>query len=57
MGSRLRASTVRLNHGYATEHVPADVDLVVIGNAVSYGNPEVLAVEERRLAYTCFPRY
>jgi UDP-N-acetylmuramate: L-alanyl-gamma-D-glutamyl-meso-diaminopimelate ligase len=28
----------------------------VIGNAISYGNPEVEVVEQRNLRYTCFPK-
>ena len=56
MGSFLRNSSVQLCDGYAAENVPTDVDLVVIGNAVSYGHPEVAVVEERNLPYTCFPK-
>ena len=37
--------------GYDATHVPADIDLAVIGNAVSRGNPEVEAVLERRVRY------
>lgn len=56
MGSLLRNSSVTLYQGYAESNVPPKVDLVVIGNAVSYGNPEVTVVEEQNLPYTCFPR-
>jgi len=56
MGSFLRNSSVTLFKGYAATNVPALVDLVVIGNAVSYENVEVRVVEERNLPYTCFPR-
>jgi UDP-N-acetylmuramate: L-alanyl-gamma-D-glutamyl-meso-diaminopimelate ligase len=55
MGSFLRSSKVKLLEGYSAQNVPADVDLVVIGNAVSYGHPEVGVCEERDLPYTCFP--
>ena len=37
--------------GYDAAHVPADVDLAVVGNAVSRGNPEVEAVLDRRIRY------
>ncbi len=37
--------------GYDAAHVPEDIDLAVIGNAVSRGNPEVEAVLERRIRY------
>lgn len=56
MGSLLRSSAVTLHQGYKRENVPESVDLVVIGNAISYGNPEVDVVEERNLRYTCFPK-
>ena len=56
MGSLLRNSAVTLFKGYSGDNIPAAVDLVVIGNAISYGNPEVSVVEERNLPYTLFPR-
>ncbi len=56
MGSFLRRSSVVLKHGYAAENVPERCDLVVIGNAVSYGHPEVEVVERRGLPYTIFPK-
>lgn len=56
MGSLLRNSSVTLLKGYAAENIPSSVDLVVIGNAVSYENPEVATVESRKLPYTCFPK-
>ncbi len=56
MGSFLRNSPVRLCQGYAAANVPSDVQLVVIGNAVSYGHEEVAVVEREKLPYTCFPQ-
>lgn len=56
MGSYLRSSPVRLCEGYDAANVPADADLVIIGNAISYGHPEVAVVEERNLPYTLFPQ-
>ncbi len=56
MGSLLKASPIKLCHGYARENVPVDAALVVIGNAISYGHPEVTAVEELGLAYSLFPK-
>ncbi len=41
--------------GYDADHVPDDVDVVVIGNAVSRGNPEVEAVLARRMRYVSLP--
>jgi UDP-N-acetylmuramate: L-alanyl-gamma-D-glutamyl-meso-diaminopimelate ligase len=56
MGSYLRNSSVTLFKGYSAENIPLAVDLVIVGNAVSYENVEVLAVEQRQLSYTCFPQ-
>ncbi len=41
--------------GYKKENVPPDVDLVVVGNAVSKTNEEVAAVLESGLPYASFP--
>ena len=41
--------------GYAADHLTDDIDLVVIGNAVSRGNPEVEAVLARRMRYVSLP--
>lgn len=54
MGSLLRDSGLQLFQGYAPENIPSGDVTVVIGNAISYGNPEVLAVEARKLPYTSF---
>ena len=40
---------------YRPENVPDDTDLVVVGNAVSRGNPELEAVLDRRLPYASMP--
>ncbi|MCY4659729.1 MAG: UDP-N-acetylmuramate:L-alanyl-gamma-D-glutamyl-meso-diaminopimelate ligase [Acidobacteria bacterium] len=41
--------------GYDARHVTDDIDLVVVGNAVSRGNPEVEAVLARRMHYVSLP--
>lgn len=56
MKSLLQSSAVVTHTGYKCEHVPSDASLVVIGNAISYGNPEVDVVEQHGLPYTCFPK-
>lgn len=56
MKSLLGSSAVKLCVGYAAENVPTDASLVVIGNSISYGNPELVVVEEHNLPYTCFPK-
>jgi UDP-N-acetylmuramate: L-alanyl-gamma-D-glutamyl-meso-diaminopimelate ligase len=52
----LREAGISFHEGYSRTAIPEDVSLVVIGNAISYGNEEVSVVEERNLPYTCFPQ-
>lgn len=56
MAGLLASSSVKTFQGFKAENIPDKVDLVVIGNAISYGNPEVSAVETKKLPYTCFPQ-
>ncbi len=44
-----------LQEGYRAENIPADADVVVIGNAMKRGNPEVEAVLSRKLLYLSLP--
>jgi UDP-N-acetylmuramate: L-alanyl-gamma-D-glutamyl-meso-diaminopimelate ligase len=46
---------IKLHPGYAKENIPADADVVVIGNAMKRGNPEVEAVLNRKLFYLSLP--
>ena len=55
MSTQLEALGIEVRSPYAEANVPADVDLVVIGNALSRGNPEVEAVLDRRQRYTSLP--
>ena len=41
--------------GYDAAHLTDDIDVVVIGNAVSRGNPEVEAVLSQRMRYVSLP--
>ncbi|MEP6916072.1 MAG: UDP-N-acetylmuramate:L-alanyl-gamma-D-glutamyl-meso-diaminopimelate ligase [Acidobacteriota bacterium] len=41
--------------GYSAEHISADLDLVVIGNAISRGNPELEEVLDRKIRYCSLP--
>ena len=43
--------------GYAAANLDWAPDVVVVGNALSRGNPEVEAALERRLAYVSFPEW
>jgi len=41
--------------GYRAEHITADLDLVVVGNAISRGNPELEEVLDRKMRYCSLP--
>ena len=51
----LRERSIALSEGYRAENIPANVDVVVIGNAIKRGNPEVEAVLNRKLFYLSLP--
>jgi UDP-N-acetylmuramate: L-alanyl-gamma-D-glutamyl-meso-diaminopimelate ligase len=55
MSTQLQALGVPILSPYREENVPADADLVVIGNALSRGNPEVEVVLDRRQRHTSMP--
>ena len=55
MSQFLIDSGIRLLDGYRSEHISSDLDLVVVGNAISRGNPELEAVLDRRVRYASLP--
>jgi UDP-N-acetylmuramate: L-alanyl-gamma-D-glutamyl-meso-diaminopimelate ligase len=55
MSNFLREKSIALKEGYRAENIPADADVVVIGNAMKRGNPEVEAVLNRKLFYLSLP--
>lgn len=46
---------IDIAEGYNENNIPTDADVVVIGNAISRGNPEAEAVLERKLLYQSLP--
>ena len=55
MSTFLENEGIQIFQGYNPANIPADTDLVIIGNAMSRGNIEVEAVLERRLRYMSLP--
>src|SRR5215207_9194356 len=55
MSDFLRQQGITLLEGYRPEHISADVDLVVIGNAISRGNAELEEVLDRKIRYCSLP--
>jgi len=52
MSTQLEAQGIELMSGYKVEHLQPAPDLVVVGNALSRGNPAVEYVLNKGLAYT-----
>lgn len=57
MSTQLEQQGIELLQGYKPEHLQPAPDLVVIGNALSRGNPAVEYVLERGLPYTSGPQW
>src|SRR3954464_8748561 len=55
MSTFLESKGITLTSGYRPENLPADADVIVIGNAMKRGNPEVEAILSRKLYYTSLP--
>jgi UDP-N-acetylmuramate: L-alanyl-gamma-D-glutamyl-meso-diaminopimelate ligase len=57
MSSQLEELGIELTEGYDAEQLDPKPDLVLIGNALSRGNPAVEAVLNQRIPYTSGPRW
>jgi UDP-N-acetylmuramate: L-alanyl-gamma-D-glutamyl-meso-diaminopimelate ligase len=55
MSTFLDAEKIRTFQGYSADHVTGNIDLVVVGNAISRGNAELEAVLDRKLRYCSLP--
>jgi UDP-N-acetylmuramate: L-alanyl-gamma-D-glutamyl-meso-diaminopimelate ligase len=55
MSTFLEEKGVKLTAGYSAGNLPADADLIVVGNAISRGNAELEAVLNKRLRYISLP--
>src|SRR5437868_1983099 len=55
MSTFLEDHEIKLHQGYRAENIPTDADVVVIGNAMKRGNPEVETVLNRKLFYLSLP--
>ena len=55
MSDFLRGEGITIAEGYREENIPAGADVVVIGNAISRGNPEAEAALDRKLLYHSLP--
>jgi UDP-N-acetylmuramate: L-alanyl-gamma-D-glutamyl-meso-diaminopimelate ligase len=57
MSTQLQQQGIQLMDGYRAENLDVNPDLVIIGNALSRGNPEVEAVLNKGLHYVSGPQW
>ena len=55
MSDFLAAEAIPIMTGYSAAHIGGEVDLVVVGNAISRGNAELETVLERKIRYCSLP--
>jgi UDP-N-acetylmuramate: L-alanyl-gamma-D-glutamyl-meso-diaminopimelate ligase len=55
MSDFLQQQRITTLQGYRAEHITADIDLVVVGNAISRGNVELEEVLDRKIRYCSLP--
>jgi UDP-N-acetylmuramate: L-alanyl-gamma-D-glutamyl-meso-diaminopimelate ligase len=55
MSTFLESKGITLRAGYRPENIPDDAEVIVVGNAMKRGNPEVEAVLNRKLYYASLP--
>jgi UDP-N-acetylmuramate: L-alanyl-gamma-D-glutamyl-meso-diaminopimelate ligase len=55
MSDFLAAEHIPTLSGYSAEHITSDLDLVVVGNAISRGNPELEETLDRKIRYCSLP--
>lgn len=56
MSQFLAQKNIPVNTGFCTGNIPAETDLVIVGNAVKRDNPEAKAVEKMQMAYCSMPQ-
>ena len=56
MSTFLESKGISLFDGFAAKNIPADTDLVIIGNAVRKDNPEALETDLRGLPFCSMPQ-
>ena len=57
MSDQLAALGIRLDSGYRAEHLNEKPDLIVVGNALSRGNPVIERMLDERLPYASGPQW
>lgn len=52
MSTQLESFGINLIEGYQAKNVPDDADMIIVGNTISRGNPELETVLDKGLPYT-----
>jgi UDP-N-acetylmuramate: L-alanyl-gamma-D-glutamyl-meso-diaminopimelate ligase len=55
MSDFLEQQGIATLQGYLPQHITAEIDMVVVGNAISRGNPELEEVLDRKIRYCSLP--
>ncbi len=55
MSTFLEGKGIKISSGFRPDNIPPDADLIVVGNALYRGNPELEAVLDRKLSYRSLP--
>src|SRR5262245_55106494 len=55
MSDFLAAEGIKTFSGYRPENITSELDLVIVGNAISRGNPELEEVLDRKIRYCSLP--
>src|SRR4249920_1774181 len=55
MSDVLAREQIPVLDGYAAAHITQDIDVVIVGNAISRGNPELEEVLDRKIRYQSLP--
>jgi UDP-N-acetylmuramate: L-alanyl-gamma-D-glutamyl-meso-diaminopimelate ligase len=55
MSDYLVREAIRTFDGYRPEHITPEIDVVVVGNAISRGNPELEEVLDRKIRFVSLP--
>src|SRR5579862_8425371 len=55
MSDFLASEGIEASSGYRAEHITGDLDLVIVGNAISRGNIELEEVLDRKIRYCSLP--
>jgi len=55
MSTFLQSKGIEISRGFLPENTPAEADLVIVGNAICRGNPELESILNRKILYRSLP--